>query len=194
MPRGHMTTCIVVVSLVSNSGCGLLFVPYAVTLPKEPLRRVRVMDYDTHLPLPDASVSFRVVRHDNWIQPMPAWGVCDPSDPRTLAVAKEDTRRGIASWKAIRRDDGLFEIAAQTRCAWVQVWCPLPPVLGCFLYYTFDGTLIVSAPGHRTVWFSNSIEAACRPNSATCDGPDLPDGIYVDVRDAEVDVFLPRDR
>ncbi len=194
MPRSPVTTCIIAVSIVANSGCGLLFVPYAVTMPREPLRHVQVLDYDTHLPLPNACVSFHVSRHDNWIQPTPSWGICDSSDWETLTAARRKSDEHIASWKAVRRDDGIFEIAARTRCAWVQVWCPLPPVLGCFLYHTFDGTLIVSAPGHKTVWFSNTMEAACRPDDTFHDGPDLPGGIYVNVRDTEVDVFLPKDR
>ena len=194
MHRSLLTTGVILLATIANAGCGLLLVPYTVTLPREPLRHVQVLDFNTRQPLAAARVSFHVTQYDNWVQPAPTWGVSDSPDQATPATATSQPNECVASCEALRQDSGLFEITARSRCAWVQVWCPLPPVLGCFLYHTYDGIVVVSAAGYKTVWFSNSVEAECGPRDAEYDGPDLPDGVYVDVQDTQVDVFLPRGR
>jgi hypothetical protein len=179
--------------LLLNCGCGLLFVPYATTLPPEPVRRMSVRASQTREVLPEARVSIILYKHDNWMKPYGRWGVSD-----SLHYEDEELERlaryACEQWEADRREDGAFEIAPRTKCSWAQVWLPLPPVLGPVLYYTYEAEIIVSAPGYDTLWFTDGIAPPCeyRPRIQS-DGPPLPDGVYIERLDGVLRVYLPHE-
>lgn len=174
-----------------NCGCGLLHIPYSTTIPREPLRRISVRAYDTREPLRDAKVSVLLYKHDNWLKPRGCWGASESSDDVREAVGII-TDEGCETWQAENLGDGTFKIAPRTKCSWLMVWLPLPPVLGPFLYYTYDGVVIASALGHKTIWLTDRVALPCRPSQKSVDlGSPLPEGEYVEQVDGMLRVYLP---
>jgi len=185
---------LLVALLTTLCGCGLLHVPYAVTLPSKSLRCVHVLDHKTREPVADAYVSFHVTKWHNWMkQPLPSWIACeDPLQEGSGAPCDQESDR-VASWEAVRDKDGSFSVRPRTFCAWVSVWFPLPCPLGWFLYYTYDGVLEVSAPGYRTLWISDSgVGHAIKWGKAVNEGARRPTKGTIALRDSAVVVYLAR--
>ena len=175
-----------------SCGCGLLHIPYSTTIPREPLRRVSVRAYETREPLRDAEVSVVLYKHDNWFEPIGRWGVSEsPDDVREAAGIIDDDV--CETWQAKDLGNGDFVVTTRTKCSWLMVWLPLPPVLGPCLYHTYDVVVIASAPGHKTIWFTNDAVLPCRPNpECGYRGGPLPNGEYVEQAEGVLRVYLPR--
>ena len=189
----RVSATLIVVLPVTICGCGLLHVPYAVTLPSKPLRSVYVLDRETGQPVADTHVWLRVTRWENWMEPMSPWITCEGPVEDTSAMMDNERNECMVSWEAVRREDGRWEVAPRTFCGWVCVWCPLPPVLGCFLYYTYDGVLEVSAPGYRTLWISDSaVVRAIKWGKGADEAARRPGEGGIALRDSALVVYLAR--
>jgi hypothetical protein len=192
---------------LANSGCGLLFVPYATVLPREPVRVVRVFDFETKAPLENATVTPLIEPWDNWFEPIGRCGLGDPNAPygvRPHAKSEGETARQGNDYyvKPPTREPleiqaakgGSFRITPALRWSWLQVWIPLSPVLGPWMYHTHECLFVVSAPGHGQVWFNDALAAK---RGARSEGRSAPperifDGVYVAVDEKETRVYLPR--
>ncbi|MGD8451901.1 MAG: hypothetical protein PVJ57_08790 [Phycisphaerae bacterium] len=173
-------------------GCGLVHVPYATTFPRERLCRISVRAYDTRQPLPNANVSIFLHEQHNWFEPAGCWSVADSPDGfrRVLDI---DRRGRCETWPADRIGEGEFEATPRTKCSWVQVWFPLPAVLGPCLYHTYDAVIVASAPGHKTVWLTSNVILPCKPNRESgYRGEPIADGAYAESADSILCIYLPR--
>ena len=130
----------------------MLAVPNRVTLPSEPMRTVLVTDRDTGDAVPSAHVTFEMWKHVNWMKPTPfeAWGTYSPTNSRAWQPEI------AASWDAVALGDGLFRFESKHKTGWTQVWFPLGLPLGGVLYRTYDGRVVVQAPGYEGVWIGNA--------------------------------------
>jgi len=173
-------------------GCGLLHVPYSTTLPREPFSRVSVRAYETREPLRDSIVSIVLYEHHNWIEPMGWCRVTESPDGfRDVVGIKSDD--DCETWQAEGIGNGDFEVAPRTKCSWVQVWFPLPSVLGPCIYHTYDAVVVASAPGHKTTWFTDRVALPCTSGPEW--GPResrLPAGTYVEPVEGVLHIYLPR--
>lgn len=152
-----------------TTGCGLLRIPYRVTLPRADLQHVRVLPTAAYDPLPDATVTLLVFKHQNWMPPRSAWGFC-PSPSIVTARFHDDAQ--CESCPAQCTPDGTFIVPAQQHTGWRTLWWPWPCLLGPWLYDTCDAILIVSAPGHATLWLTNNATLPLLPEQ--CDACDPP--------------------
>jgi hypothetical protein len=171
-------------------GCGLLTVPYLETFPRENVQRVLVFDQETRQPLDDARVSFVMARWENWFPPqcMPRWGTSGSPEEFIAAETQHGPQGEVTSWDAVRADGDAFEFRPETKWAATTVCFPIGLPLGGILYRTYDGAVVVSAPNHLTVWFSNWSSRERPPFSRDNRGPEA----HLDLGSKEAHVFLPR--
>ena len=134
------------------TGCGMLAVPSRVTLPSEHLGTVLVSDQDTGAAIPSARVTFEMWKHVNWMKPMPfeTWGPYSSTNSSGWQPELAD------SWSATALGDGLFQFDSKRKTGWTQVWFPLGLPLGGVLYRTYDGRVVVQAPGYEGIWISHA--------------------------------------
>ena len=142
----------------SLSGCGMLATPHRVTIPHQSLQKVLVIDQETKQPIAGATVACQMYEYENWMKPVPFWGVASPTNTAAFQVTDLPYQK-VWSWQAVSQDEGIFLIEPKKKTGWTQVWFPLPLPLGWFLYRTFDGRVAASAPHHDTVWISNPVAA-----------------------------------
>ncbi len=210
----HRTAAVIATTVaLLNAGCGLLRVPYAITLPREPLQRIQVHSADTRAVLPEATVTVALCKHDNWMPPRGHWGLgaggSMPSGAdhggNGAGAAANGTGPGetpvgcwyssgdlLKTWLATRRADGVFEIEPQRKWGWVTVWAPIPSPLGWYLYDTFDLTVLVTAPGHQSVWFSNDVTLPVTPSRGLiCSAQFLPEANFAESVGGVLHVYLP---
>jgi hypothetical protein len=150
------------------AGCGLVFLPYARQFPG-PVRVVKAVDADTREALPDADVRIRIARMSNWLILIPWLSCGGPDLPDAGKLAEPTAQRG------------QFKLKPQVACGWMQVWLPLPPVLGPAIMHEPYARLHVSAPEHDCLILQYSPARPPRPGevfrpvplsgAAACDAP-----------------------
>jgi hypothetical protein len=176
------------IAAVVSCGCGLVRVPYVQELPARRLRTIIVHDLATEERLAGASVSFSIGPYENWLKPMPWWGVSDTSpEPEELPAA--GPAAGEEVWAAVETQPGVFKLKPRAKWASFTIWCPLPPVLGCFLHHCYDGHIHVAAPGHKSLWLTNAMTADRIANGRRSDSAE---GGWLEFKRDGVHVFLPR--
>ena len=184
------STCLLpatVALLAASSGCGLVSVPFFQTLPSPPLRRVAVYDFDSREPLPDAEVSFTITKWENWLEPMPGWGVSNTADDPSPPVDIDESHE---SWDAEAAQPGVFEFDTRTRVGWATIWAPLPSVLGPFRYDMHDGHARISAPGYKTIWVDDATRAKHIPDWRQDE--ESPQEGLIEFRQGALHVLLPK--
>ena len=171
--------------LVCGSGCGLLTVPYLQPIAPEPLRRIVVVDAKTQEPLDGGSVTVRVHPWENWIEPLPIWGVGDP-DASPLQ-SRIDQRVFVS--EARKLGPGVFETPREAKWAAVTIWFPIPSPLGWVLYHSYASQVVVAAPGHQTVWVSSTMTRNTAGNPFPRDK--TPADARIEFTSGQLQVFLP---
>lgn len=152
----HLLKAASVVVLASLCGCGLIIVPSVKTLPERAMRKVVVTDAETGSPMNDARVQFGMSPWLNWFTPRPAlWYLADES-PKTTT---EPSDRGLV-WDGERIGEGAFRIKTRTRLGYAWVWFPIGLPLGGVLFRTWQGSLIVTAPGHCRMVIDSGLASA----------------------------------
>jgi hypothetical protein len=130
------------------------------------MRTVLVTDRDTGAAVSSAHVTFEMWKHVNWMKPMPfeTWGPYSPTNSIAWQPEIAD------SWNATDLGDGLFRFEPKGKTGWTQVWFPLGLPLGGVLYRTYDGRVVVQAPGYEGVWIGNgAAQGAVRAHCASED-------------------------
>ena len=136
------------------NGCGLVFVPDAVTLPPKQLQTILVVDQETKLPITNAEVSCYMGEYKNWLVPFPRWGCKSPPE-KTPDITVGSSDREFWTWDGKTQGNGIFKVDSKTKVGSVQIWFPLPLPLGWHLYRSYCGSVSISAPGYKTVWINN---------------------------------------
>ncbi len=173
-------------------GCGLLRIPYSTTIPREPLRRVCVRAYESREPVRDAKVAMILYKHDNWMEPVGCWGITESSED-VAGAAGILTEQKRETWQAEGIGDGIVEIAPRTNCSWLIVWLPLTPVLGPWAYNTYDGVIVASAPGWKTIWLTDRVTLPCVSGAECGSGESrFTNGTYAEVVEGVLHVYLPK--
>jgi len=88
--RGCVCAVLTGVAGLTSSGCGLLHIPYLTSLPREPLRTIRLLGFEAREPLGHATVTATVQKHENWFKPMGRWGTRDPANPASDASSQSE--------------------------------------------------------------------------------------------------------
>lgn len=88
----------------------------------------------------------------------------------------------------------MYVLARQSRWVFDQIWCPLPPVLGCAIHHTYKGTVTVAAAGYESVWVWNGIEREAHrlPEMYHARRRRQPERCCIEVSDGGITVLLPR--
>jgi len=154
----------VLVGISMLGGCGLVFVPTVQEYPG-PVKGVRVVESNTSQPLPGAHVRFDIVKHQNW--------TALPPRLDCLTERNDIDERELATTLKSEVRDGLFEF--ERKCLWgtVQIWFPLPPVLGPAVLREHEAIVEASAKGHTgTVFTYNPRNPPVVGSDYRTDGPE----------------------
>ena len=147
-------------SLISFGGCGLVSIPTMNQYPCKQLQKVIVLDPDDGKPISDATVCFSYWKWDNWFLPYPYCVIKDNTTHEKLIKEYPFTQDDvISSWQAEYTENGVYEFESQNKWSWTTIWCPWPPVLGCFLYHTYERALVVSSNGYKTIVIGNHLNS-----------------------------------
>jgi hypothetical protein len=179
--------CLVCCSL---SGCGMLATPHRVAIPHQSMQKVLVVDQDTKQPLAGASVTCQMYEYKNWMKPVPFWGVTSPTNTSQVQVTERPDQK-VWSWPAQPQGQGVFVIEPKRRTGWTQIWFPLPSPLGWFLYRTYDGRIVASAPDHKTVWISNPV--ATSPSGLPAEPYSESYERYYRIEKEQMTIMLPKE-
>lgn len=155
---------------VAFGGCGLLWVPDPVTIPHRSLRRIVVVDRETMLPIPDATVECSVGKWGNWLSRPPYGSHLVPEHPAVEIPDNVEPDEDCPTWQARAEDGGVFTIEPRTKFGWTRVFFPVPTPLGWFLRKSYTGYVSVSAPGYDGIAISND-EAVLGKNAFGCTSP-----------------------
>ena len=146
-----MRSAIIILLVMASStmgGCGLLFVPTVHDYPGV-VKGVRVVDCDTNLPVPDPHISFEIAKFVNWVAFPPL--VEDSEDISQVPGLKKNEDRVVLDSTC---RDGTFTFDRKYMWGALQIWLPLPPVLGPAVIHEHQAVIAVEASGYRRMKFT----------------------------------------
>ncbi len=134
------------------NGCGLVFVPTVQQYPG-PVKAVRIGDAHSEEILTDAQVRFEIVKYVNWIRYPPGLSPTEPdyTSPGTSTKDEDVVILDQTSDKA-----GRFTFRRKSMWGAMQIWLPLPPILGPAILHEHRAYILASAPGHCQLIFQYS--------------------------------------
>ena len=136
------------------TGCGLIAIPYRTSFPEASFATIKIVDAETGEPIENGQVAYSLAKFTNFVPPS-NYAKCSLTDlaPRKVPTAKEEAK---SYWGGEETAQGTFQLLRKKRWSWYQFTFPIGFPVGAGIYHTYDGLLLVSAPGYRTMVISDS--------------------------------------
>jgi hypothetical protein len=143
----HVLTAACLAAMPLIGGCGLVFVPTVHEYPGA-VKAVRVIDDESGEALAGADVRFEVCKYANWC----------PFPPVVVEASEEVYAPGMKSEEKVRlaatRTGDVFHLERRYFWGLMQIWLPLPPILGPALLHEHRGLIYASAENYQGLVFS----------------------------------------